>query len=156
MQYRLGVHRSTVVLTIIFAATVVFIVDGGVLKNSWDATKSILQKPFSTIFSDPFTKNPLIPKDDQDSKNESVLSVNKTDDNVYGDGHGTKIKPSTVNNTAPNAPVINATESFTPKTKLETTTHERTVINAPLKQCPEGQRRNPDRQCEDFADDPDA
>lgn len=43
------------------------------------------------MLSDPFTKNPLIPKDDQDSKNESVQLVRKTDNNVYGDGQSTQI-----------------------------------------------------------------
>lgn len=40
-----------------------------------------------------------------------------------------------------------------PPVKFETTTHDRTVITAPLKKCPDGQRMYPDRTCgPDFVD----
>ncbi|XP_026822522.1 tyrosine-protein phosphatase non-receptor type 23-like [Rhopalosiphum maidis] len=40
-----------------------------------------------------------------------------------------------------------------PRPKVETTTQERSIITAPLKACPEGQRMSPDRTCQpDFSD----
>ncbi|XP_025197090.1 ataxin-2 homolog [Melanaphis sacchari] len=50
-------------------------------------------------------------------------------------------------------PVANASVTTTSKPKLETTTQVRSIITAPQKTCPEGQRMSPDRNCRpDFTD----
>jgi len=45
-------------------------------------------------------------------------------------------------------------ESSTRKATVETTTHDRSIITAPLKTCPEGQRMGPNRNCVDNYTDP--
>lgn len=61
---------------------------------------------------------------------------------------------------APTArPTANATAAVpsttgTPRPKLESTTHDRAIIMAPLNRCPEGQRMGPDRHCRPNYTDP--
>lgn len=48
----------------------------------------------------------------------------------------------------------NASVTTSPRPKLETTTHDRSIITAPLKSCPEGMRMSPDRTCRPAFTDP--
>ncbi|XP_027843855.2 uncharacterized protein LOC114124708 [Aphis gossypii] len=52
------------------------------------------------------------------------------------------------------SPATNASATTSPKPKLETTTHDRSIITAPLKSCPEGMRMSPDRTCRPAFTDP--
>ncbi|XP_060875411.1 uncharacterized protein LOC132948782 [Metopolophium dirhodum] len=50
----------------------------------------------------------------------------------------------------------NASEMTSPRPKLETTTHDRSVIEVPLKDCGAGKKINKHRECVDINTDPEA
>jgi len=56
----------------------------------------------------------------------------------------------------PHQSLANASVMTSPRPKLETTTHDRTVIQPPLKDCGVGKKVNKHRECVDINSDPEA